>query len=102
MYVEQIDKVKNHLSSLKGKGLIDEFELPYENLLTRLSAAIFFITPAEEHAPDLWDQLNTIPDFSYRENSERNLSQLKYRVTFNQEEKEKNNRPEQPVSQGTL
>lgn len=81
--VPEIVKVKNHLEQLKGEGLVQEWDLPYENLLTRVSAAIFFVSPASEaKAGAIWDQLKAYPNFSYRENSERVLSKLAYRITF--------------------
>ncbi len=46
--VPEINLVKEHLDKLKSAGFINEWELPYENLLTRLTAAIFFLTPADE------------------------------------------------------
>ncbi|MCL6589881.1 MAG: hypothetical protein K6U80_08010 [Firmicutes bacterium] len=81
--VPEIIKVKQHLDQLKEKGLVQEWELPYENLLTRVSAAIFFLTPAsEEKAGAIWEELKQYPNFAYRENTEQKLSKLKYRITF--------------------
>ena len=81
--VPEIIQVKNHLEQLKNNGFIQEWELPYENLLTRVSAAIFFVTPLnEETASQIWEELKAYPNFSCRENTEKTLSQLKYRVTF--------------------
>ena len=81
--VPEIIKVKNHLEQLKEKGLVKEWELPYENLLTRVSAAIFFVTPAdEEKMAKISEELKEYPNFAYRENTEKKLSQLQYRITF--------------------
>lgn len=81
--VLEIVKLKRYLEQLQAEGLIQEWELPYENLLTRVSAAIFFLTPAgEEQAVKIWDALKEYPNFSRRENTEKTLSQLQYRVTF--------------------
>lgn len=83
MNVPEIMKIKNHLDELQAKGLVKEWELPYENLLTRLSAAIFFVTPAgEEQMTAIFDALKEYPNFSHRENTEKKLSQLMYRITF--------------------
>lgn len=93
MFVKEINEVKEHLNYLKANHFIQEWELPYENLLTRLNAAIFFLTPADEdekHLSDLWNNLGKFPEFSYRANDEKKLSGLKYRVTFSKDEKEKN------------
>ena len=81
--VPEIIKVKNHLEQLKEKGLVKEWELPYENLLTRVSAAIFFLTPASEDKLTLiTEELQSYPNFACRENTEKKLSQLSYRITF--------------------
>jgi hypothetical protein len=93
MYVKEINEVKDNLEQLKTKGLIQEWELPYENLLTRLSAAIFFITPAgddESSLGEVWSALEQYANFSFRLNHEKKLSGLQYRITFSEEEKQKN------------
>ena len=85
-HVPEIIEVKEHLERMKQEGLITEWELPYENLLTRRSAAIFFLTPAsEENLPEIWRQLEQYEDFKYKENSEKKLSQLAYSVLFNKD-----------------
>lgn len=102
MNVKKIDEVKEHLENLKKKGLIAEWELPYENLLTRLSAAIFFISPAGSQDENLlWEELAGYDEFSYRINEEKKLSGLRYRITFSKEEKEKNakERPQDQLAQ---
>jgi hypothetical protein len=91
MFVPEINAVKNHLSELTDQGVIAAWELPYENILTRLSAALFFLTPTDEASLSrVAAELEAYSNFSYRLNEEKQLSQLKYRVTFSQEEKEKN------------
>jgi hypothetical protein len=91
MYVPDIIEVKDHLEQLKKDGLVLEWELPYENILTRRSAALFFYTPASEAATEqVATALSKYANFSYRNNHERKLSTLQYRVTFSVEEKEKN------------
>jgi len=93
MNVKEIAQVKANLEQLKSNGLIEQWELPYENLLTRLSAAIFFLTPAVAFQADpsvVWSELEKYENFSFRPNKERKLSSLEYRVTFSEEEKTKN------------
>src|SRR5688500_9208416 len=95
MYVPEIIEVKELLESLKTSGLIDSWELPYENLLTRRSAAIFYLTPKGEAGSDadkIWAHLTKYDHFSYRLNTEKKLSKLQFRITFSKEESEKNNR----------
>ena len=93
MYVKQIAEVKEHLDQMRANGLIEKWELPYENLLTRLNAAIFFLTPTGQYQNDpsgIWSELEKYENFSFRLNKEMKLSQLVYRITFNEEEKAKN------------
>jgi hypothetical protein len=91
MHVPDIVEVKAHLADLTAKKIIDKWELPYENLLTRRSAAIFFLTPVDAGKEELiWNELEKYENFSVRPNTEKKLSDLKYRITFSLEEKEKN------------
>lgn len=91
MYVPEIIEVKKVLESLKDSGQIQAWELPYENILTRRSAAVFFLTPVVDSDLDtIWMQLSIYDEFSYRVNTDKRLSILKFRVTFSKEEKEKN------------
>jgi hypothetical protein len=91
MFVPEIIEVKDHLENLKNNGIVAQWELPYENLLTRRSAAIFFLTPVADISPDkVWQELEKYSNFSYRPNTEQKLSTLQYRVTFSSEELEKN------------
>lgn len=93
MYVPEIIEVKEHLDRLKASNLIETWELPYENLLTRRSAAIFFLTPAGDTKASfekIQRELSKYDNFSSRLNEEKKLSSLQYRLTFSKEEKEKN------------
>lgn len=84
MNVPEIQEVKKHLDTLKDKGLVKEWELPYENILTRLTAAIFFLTPTDDSKLDvIWKELDQHPRLTYRLNEEKKLSQLVWRVEFN-------------------
>ena len=95
MYIPEIIEVKDHLEMMKTNGLLKEWELPYENLLTRRSAAIFFLTPVESSAiVGIANELDKYEHFSYRVNSEKKLSALEYRVTFSKEESEANRQKE--------
>lgn len=93
MNVPEIIEVKDLLNEMKTQSIITDWELPYENLLTRRSAAIFFFDIDESDPAKLQEaerQLNQFDNFSYRPNTEKNLSQMKYRLTFSEEEKKKN------------
>lgn len=82
--VPEIRAVKKHLDDLKKKGLVKEWELPYEYLVTRLTAAIFFLTPVDDSKlEEIWKDLDQHPRLAYRLNEEKKLSQLQWRVEFN-------------------
>jgi hypothetical protein len=84
--VPEIQEVKTCLEALKGKGLIKEWELPYENILTRLTAAIFFLTPADDSKLDgVWSELGKYPRLVYRQNEDKKLSEMSWRVEFNKD-----------------
>ena len=83
-HVPEIIAVKNKLNELKANTLIRDWELPYENLLTRLTAAIFFVDSEPNGLIDrAWSSLSEFPNFRYRENSEKKLSQMQWRLEFN-------------------
>ncbi len=83
-HVPEILEVKRHLDDLKKRQLLQEWELPYENLLTRLTAAIFFLTPvSSEKLPEIWEELEQHKMLHYRRNDEKKLSGLEWRVEFN-------------------
>lgn len=82
--VPEIKAVKKHLDELKENGLVMEWELPYENILTRITAAIFFLTPIDESKlEEIWKELKVHKMLQYRLNEEKKLSQLVWRVEFN-------------------
>lgn len=82
--VPEIKVVKTQFDVLKEKGLVQNWELPYENILTRLSAAIFFFTPAKDDAlEEIWQALGNEESLQYRPNEEKKLSALAWRVEFN-------------------
>ncbi len=81
--VPEINRVKESLKKLKDNNAILEWDLPYEYLLTRLSAAIFFLTPTtEEKIVEIQNELGQFPNFHICKNTEKVLSKLEYRVEF--------------------
>ena len=60
MHVPEIIEVKEHLERLKTeKNLITDWELPYENMFNRRSAAIFFLVPKDEASEaQIWEELS--------------------------------------------
>lgn len=84
--VPEIDEVKSCLEVLRKKGIISKWELPYESLLTRLSAAIFFLALKKDDDINIVIKgLSRFPKFRYMENNAQKLSTLKYRIEFNEE-----------------
>lgn len=83
--VEEIKRIKACLDTLKKNGLIIEWELPYENLLTRYTAAIFFFTPAENFNPaDIRQYLTEFPDANVLPHEPANISRMPYKIVFDQ------------------
>jgi hypothetical protein len=83
-HVSEIQAVKQQLEQLKERGLVRDWEIPYQNILTRLTAAIFFLSPAEEsHLERIWEELGRRPMLHYRPNEEKKLSRLDWIVEFN-------------------
>jgi hypothetical protein len=81
--VPEIKAVKEHLEALTQAGLIASWELPYENLLTRLSAAIFFFTlTSPDHLEEVQAELSRHQQLSCRTNVEKTLSELDWRADF--------------------
>ena len=86
-HVPEIQAVKRQLSELKQRGMVQEWEIPYEDILTRLTAAIFFLTPTESsNLSKIWQELELEGNavLRYRINEEKKLSQLEWRVEFNE------------------
>lgn len=82
--VQEIKEIKAHLDQLKSAGLIANWELPYEQILTRLTAAVFFVSPAGENdGGSVWKELEKYPMFTYSRNEDKQLSALDWRLTFN-------------------
>jgi hypothetical protein len=82
--VPEIKAVKEQLEELKAKGLVKEWEVPYEGILTRLTAAIFFLSPTEQsNLEAIWSALGNNEMLQYRLNDDRKLSSMEWRVEFN-------------------
>jgi len=75
--------VKDRLESLEKENTILDWELPHGNILTRLSAAVFFLTVPLGH--DVKEICHTLPfsdKISIRLNEEKKLSKLDWRLEF--------------------
>lgn len=79
----EIIDVKILLEKMKEDGLLKEWDLVYENLLTRLSASLFFLTPvSEESLSEIWHKLRRYGSFTYKKNEKYFLSDLAYCIEF--------------------
>ena len=83
--VLEINEVKDKLETLKHQGLISAWELPYENILTRLTAAVFFVSADEANTEKAWEELAQFPRMHYQKNEDKTLSALPWRVEFNKD-----------------
>ncbi|WP_298771287.1 hypothetical protein [uncultured Shewanella sp.] len=91
MYVPDIDAVKEKMAQLASAGVLAQWELPYENLLTRLSAAIFFAEVSDESqlealSADFSDYEYFLVQVNSKKEDAHTLSRMRYRITFSQEE----------------
>lgn len=80
MYVEEIIEVKDKLEGLKKDGLISAWELPYEELLTRLDAAIFYTNT--DKVDEFKEEFKSYENFTCEANEKKNLSELMYEIRF--------------------
>jgi len=75
------------LDQLKENGQVAEWEIPYENLLTRCDAAIYFLTAKKESdLEQIWVELGRMQRFKCQRNEKKTLSQLDWQVEFKKEE----------------
>ncbi|MNW42816.1 hypothetical protein D3C74_200000 [compost metagenome] len=83
--VQEIKEIRNYLDKLKQNGIIMSWELPYENLLTRLSAAIFFFTLTENaNLSDIKDCFKEFNNVNIVPHEPGNISQMPYKIIFDQ------------------
>ena len=81
--VPEINQVKDVLRELQNNGLISDWELPYENILTRLDAAYFYLSLAPSAKEEnVWTALSETPNFQHAPNEDKKLSQLDWEITF--------------------
>lgn len=82
--VPEIHKINSQLDELRQKGIVLDWEIPCMEMLTRKSAALYFITAVSEEAePLIWETLKIHDGFGYRMNDLTDISHLKWCVTFN-------------------
>ncbi len=85
MNVPKITRIKAILEEIKQQGdLITDWVLPYENILTRLDAGIFFcnLKPGTDGTA-LWETLaQKTEGFEHKPNEDKKLSDMEHRITF--------------------
>ena len=81
--IPEIVAVKNKLEELRHQGLLEQWALPGENLLTRVDAAIFFVSgrPGAD-IEQAWAPFRGNERFHVQPNSQRTLSDLDWQVQF--------------------
>ena len=76
-----IVSVKEKLVELESLGYIKQWELPYERLLTKLDAAIFYIAPNDGYDLEaIGVQLNKVCKCDFQKNVNGKLSALPYEI----------------------
>jgi len=81
--IAEIQAVKRRLASLTEMGLVKHWELPYENTLTRLTAAVFCLTlDVNATQGAIIDALQDCGRPQLRPNTERILSQSDLYLEF--------------------
>jgi hypothetical protein len=83
--VPEIVAVKLKLAELQTDGLVEEWTLPCENLLTRLDAAIFFVSarPGVD-LEQIWERFRGDGGFVVQSNTKRTLSNLDWQLQFSE------------------
>ncbi|GIP23201.1 hypothetical protein [Paenibacillus sp. J22TS3] len=80
--IPDIQNFKMLLDQSREKGLITAWELPYEQLLTRLQAAIFFFNSASQDVPsELYSLFAEYPGLTIQRN-EGTMSSMDYQISF--------------------
>jgi hypothetical protein len=88
-HVPEIIEVKRQLEQLAADGAVSRWELPYENILTRLDAALFYVEFSAGREPDeVWRKLSGHGDLCFGANTDHTLSTLPYWFGFGSPEKE--------------
>ncbi|HWV68409.1 hypothetical protein [Chitinophaga sp.] len=82
--VPEIQLISSQLRELQKTGAIQAWEAPCTRILTRRSAALYFITAmSEEMEALIWDTLKVHEGFGYQLNQYPDISSLKWCITFN-------------------
>lgn len=81
--IEEIKEIKSLLIEMTEGGVLQCWELPYENILTRREAALFFFTPKTEQALEVVrDRLASCGDSKIEKNTDKTISMMSHRLRF--------------------
>lgn len=82
--VDELICIKKRIAKLQEQGVVSEWELPYENLLTRKNAAIIYLnTESEENLKCIVLQLEDFGNWRFELNQNKTLSSMKYKIFEN-------------------
>lgn len=79
--VDELICIKKRLAKLQEQGVVLEWELPYENLLTRKNAAIIYLnTECEENLERIILQIRDFGNWRFELNQNETMSSMKYKI----------------------
>ncbi len=79
--VKKIIELKDKLNELKIEGYIKEWQMPYENTLTRLEAAWIFFSPSSKKSIKVIEQEMNVSNLTIKIN-DKGISNLPYIMSF--------------------
>ena len=79
-HISEIIAVKNKLDRLQQEGFVRDWELPYENLITRVNAAVFLIDA--DNVVTVRERLAEFRNCHISNNENSLLSPMNYRLEF--------------------
>ena len=82
----EIREVKDLMAAMNQGGLVKEWELPFEEILSGLAQAVFFLTPVDDSCLEkIWNELGKFPYMTYQRNESGTVSKLVWRIAFNRD-----------------
>lgn len=84
-YAKDVMGLKDHLEQLKNRMILTGWEMPHENIISRLTAAVVFISADKSKIKEVIEEL-TSKFFNYkihyRPNDEKKMSRLGWTIEF--------------------
>ena len=82
----EIREVKDLMDAMHQGGLVKEWNLPFEEILSGLAQAVFFLTPEDDSClEEIWKELDKFPYMAYQRNESGAVSKLEWRIAFNRD-----------------